>query len=110
MAEANCKSCDILTKYRCLKCNTLACNSSLDYSVCAPENFPGWATGSRVVLCKKCDDLEKWKENYEKENPTDVKNHENGDYQRQEDSFVFDYASKRFHEYRRVWAQAFSFL
>ena len=45
------------------------------------------------MLCKECDDLEKWKENDEKENATDVGNHGNGDCQRQEDSF----------EYRRVW-------
>ena len=31
-------------------------------------------------------------------------NHENGDCQRQEDSFVFDCVSGGFHEYRRVWA------
>ena len=79
MAEGNCISCHILTKYRCLKCNTFACNSSLDCSVFAPESFPGWTAGSRVALCKECDDLEKWKENGEKEDVTDVGNHENGD-------------------------------
>ena len=56
------------------------------------------------MLCKECDDLEKWKENNEKENATDVGNHENGDCQRKEDSVVFDCASRGFHEYRRVWA------
>ena len=64
MAKGNCKSCDILTKYRCLKCNTFACNSSLECSVFASESFPGWTAGARV--CKECDDLEKWKENDEK--------------------------------------------
>ena len=71
MAEGNCRSCDILTKYRCLKCNTFACKSSLDCSVFASESFHGWTAGSRVALCKECDDLEKWKENDEKENATD---------------------------------------
>ena len=104
MAEVNCKSCDILTKYRCLKCNTFACNCSLDCSVFASENLPGWTAGSHVVLCKECDDLEKWKENDEKENATHVGNHENGDCQRQEDSFVFDCALRGFYEYRRAWA------
>ena len=63
-----------------------------------------WTAGSRVALCKECDDLEKWKENDEKENAADVGIHENGDCQRQEVSFVFDCASRGFHEYRRVWA------
>ena len=67
MAEGKCKSCDILTKYRCLKCNTFACNSSLDCSVFTSESFPRWTAGSRVALCKECDDLEKWKKNDEKE-------------------------------------------
>ena len=87
-----------------MKCNTIACNSSLDCSVFAPESFPGWTAGSRVALCKECNDFEKWKENDEKENATDVGNHENGDCQRQEDSFVFNCASRGFHECRRVWA------
>ena len=104
MAEGSCKSCDILTKYRCLKCNAFACNSSLDCSVFASESFPGWTAGSRAALCKECDDLETLKENDEKENATDVGNHEDGDCQRQEDSFVFDSASRGFHEYRRFWA------
>ena len=104
MAEGSCKSCDILTKYRCLKCNAFACNSSLDCSVFASESFPGWTAGSRAALCKECNDLETLKENDEKENATDVGNHEDGDCQRQEDSFVFDSASRGFHEYRRFWA------
>ena len=104
MVEGNCKSCDILTKYRCLNCNTFACNSSLDCSVFAFEIFPGWTADSRVALCKECNDLEKWKENDENENDTDVGNHENDDCQRQEDSFVFDCASRGFHECRRGWA------
>ena len=86
-----------------MKCNTFACNSSLDCSVFASENFPGWPAGSRVALCKECDDFEKWKENDKKDNATDVRNHENGVCQRQEDSFVPDCASRGFHEYRRVW-------
>ena len=103
MAEGNCKSYDILTKYRCLKCNTFACNSSLDCFVFASESFPGWTAGSRVALSKGCDDLEKWKGNDEKENATVVGNHEKGDCQRQKDSFVFDCASRGF-QCRRVWA------
>ena len=46
-----------MAKYRFLKCNTFACNSSLDCSVFASESFPGWTAGSRVALCKECDDL-----------------------------------------------------
>ena len=66
MVEENCKSCDILTKYRCLKYNTFACNSGVDCSVFVSESFPEWTAGSCVALCKECDDLEKWKENDEK--------------------------------------------
>ena len=102
MTEGNCKSCDIVTKYRCFKCNTFACNSSLDCPVFTSESFLGWTAGACVALCEECDDLEKWKENDEKEYATDVGNHENGDCQRQEDSFVSDCASRGFHEYRRV--------
>ena len=77
----------------------------MNCSVFASESFPEWTAGSRVALCKECDDLEKWKENDEKENATDVGNQENGDCQRQKDSFVFYCASRGFHEYRRLWAQ-----
>ena len=104
MVEGSCKSCYILTKYRSLKCNTFACNSSLDCSVFTSESFTGWTAGSRIALCKECDDLEKWKENDEKQNAADVGNHANFDCQRQEDSFVFDCASRGFHEYEIVWA------
>ena len=70
------------------------------------KSFPGWIAGSRVALCRECDDLEKWKENNEKENATDNNGEcgDNGDCQRQEDSFVFDCTSIGFHEYRIVWA------
>ena len=60
-----------------------ACNFSLNCSVFASGSFPGWTVGSCVALSKECDDLEKWKEKAEKENPTDVGNNENGDCQRQ---------------------------
>ena len=41
----------------------LACNSSLDCSIIASEDFPGWKTDASVALCTDCDKLENWKEN-----------------------------------------------
>ena len=55
MSEGNCVGCDCLTKYLCIRCDKFACNRSLECSIPAPSEYPGWCEFKKVALCLQCD-------------------------------------------------------
>lgn len=105
MAEGNCVGCDCITKYVCLKCDKFACNRSLECSIPASEDYPGWKECKKVALCLKCDkeehkSIEKQTEQTDDPNLQGFEEEEAGtDYK-----LVIPCASRGFHEYRKIWS------
>ena len=55
MAELECKTCGAVTSYSFFKCHQPVCNMSLDCSIFASEEYPGWQMGKSVAFCKTFD-------------------------------------------------------
>ena len=103
MTEGNCVGCESITNYVCLKCNALACKRSLNCSVSASENYPGWKECTKVALCFKCN---------KEEHPTDYQQQDSSEEKENEEvaelsndvELVIQCTSRGFHEYRKNWS------
>ena len=49
-----CQTCGSETNYKCLACNNPVCNKSVNCSISAPEETPGWKAGFSVAFCCSC--------------------------------------------------------
>ena len=88
----------------CVKCGMFACNSSLDCSIFVSKDFPGRRAGASVALCMDCDKLENWSANNTENNTDNAEQDIATTPIEQPHAFKFKCASRRFHEYRRIWA------
>ena len=103
MDELECKTCGVVTSYSCLKCHQPVCNMSLDCSIFASEEYPGWQMGKSVAFCKTCDSDPVVVDETDPDAVIDPMDVEILMMEQPSNAKVVACASRGFHHYRSFW-------